>query len=187
MSVTAVVVTWEGGAATRRCVASLLAQPVPPDEIVVVDNASSARERHALTDAFAAEPRVTLLLQDENRQFAGGLNAGAAHALRRGATRLLFLNNDTIVEPGALALLEAAIAATPAAGIVGPRVLDVGEPDRVISAGERHGLALLCLPRTLLRHRGPLDRPYRVRGVMGCALLVTRECFEAVGGFPADI
>src|SRR6185295_19417517 len=36
----AVVVTWEGGEATRRCVASLLAQERPPAEIVVVDNAS---------------------------------------------------------------------------------------------------------------------------------------------------
>jgi len=37
----AVVVTWEGGAATERCVASLLAQERPADEVIVVDNASS--------------------------------------------------------------------------------------------------------------------------------------------------
>jgi GT2 family glycosyltransferase len=183
----AVVVTWEGGATTRRCVASLLAQDRPPDEIVVVDNASSADERAALRRAFAAAPRVRLLLLDENRQFAGGLNAGAAAALDHGATRLLFLNNDTVLDVDALRRLEDALDRMPTAGIAGPCVVDLADRTRIITAGERHSLPLLCVPRTVLRHRGPTDRPYAVRGVMGCVLLVTRACFEAVGGFPTDI
>jgi len=182
-----VVVTWEGGEATRRCVASLLALDRPPAEIVIVDNASSAAERAALVDTWRGEPRVHLLLLDENRQFAGGMNAGAAHALAHGATRLLFLNNDTVLEPSALARLEDALDGAPGAGIAGPRVVDLADPSRTITVGERHTLSLLCMPRTWLRYRGPLDRPYAVRGVMGCVLLVTRACFEAVGGFPADI
>jgi N-acetylglucosaminyl-diphospho-decaprenol L-rhamnosyltransferase len=39
----------------------------------------------------------------------------------------------------------------------------------------------------LLRYEPHGDGPYRVQGVMGCALLVTRACFEAVGGFATDI
>jgi GT2 family glycosyltransferase len=180
-------VTWEGGEATRRCIVSLLAQSPPPAEVVVVDNASGAAERERLARDVAVDGRVTLLLLDENRQFAGGLNAGAAHALARGATRLLFLNNDTVLDPDALARLDAALDAAPAAGIAGPLVVDTADRGRVITAGERHSLAALCLPRTWLRYRGPRDRPYPVLGVMGCALLVTRACFEAVGGFPTDI
>ena len=156
-------------------------------EIVVVDNASGAAEREALARAFPGEPRVVLLLLDENRQFAGGMNAGAAHALARGATRLLFLNNDTVLEPDALARLDAALDAVPDAGIAGPRVVDLADRSRTITAGERHALATLCLPRSLLRYEPHGDAPYRVQGVMGCALLVTRACFEAVGGFPTDI
>jgi GT2 family glycosyltransferase len=187
VSTSAVVVTWEGGAATRRCVASLLSQDRPPREIVVVDNASSGVERTALEAAWVNEPRVRLLLLADNRQFAGGMNAGAAHALASGSTRLLFLNNDTILEPDALGRLEDALDATPGAGIAGPRVVDLTDPSHVITAGERHALPLLCLPRTWLRYRRPFDRPYAVQGVMGCVLLVTRACFEAVGGFPTDI
>ena len=187
MPTSAVVVTWEGGEATRRCVASLLALDRPPAEIVIVDNASSAAERAALVGTWRGEPRVQLLLLDENRQFAGGMNAGAAHALAHGATRLLFLNNDTVLEPSALARLEDALDGAPGAGIAGPRVVDLADPSRTITVGERHTLPFLCMPRTWLRYRGPFDRPYAVRGVMGCVLLVTRACFEAVGGFPADI
>jgi hypothetical protein len=168
-------------------VASLLAQDHPLADVVVVDNASGALERAALHAAFDDEPRVTLLLLDDNRHFAGGMNAGAVYALARGASRILFLNNDTVVDPEAVGRLEAAIDAAPGAGIAGPLVVDLADRGTVITAGERHQLPLLCLPRTLLRHRGPLDRAHPVSGVMGCALLVTRACFEAVGGFSTDI
>jgi GT2 family glycosyltransferase len=43
------------------------------------------------------------------------------------------------------------------------------------------------VPRTLLRYRRRADAPYAVSGVMGCAMLVTRTCFEAVGGFAEEI
>jgi GT2 family glycosyltransferase len=181
----AVVVTWEGGAATVRCVESLLAQTRPPAEILVVDNASSDAERTALRARFGGEPRVRLLLLDENRQFAGGLNAGAASA-GPDIDRLLFLNNDTLLEPDALARLEDTLDATPGAGIAGPRVMDVASRT-VLTAGERHGLWLLCVPRTLLRYRRPPTAPYPVSGVMGCALLATRACWRATGGFSEEI
>ena len=187
MATSAVVVTWEGGAATRRCVASLLVQRRPPASIVVADNASGDAERAALAAAWTNEPSVHLLLLDQNRQFAGGMNAGAAYALARGATRLLFLNNDTVLDPDALGRLEDALDASAGAGIAGPCVVDLADRAHVITLGERHALPTLCLPRTWLRYRRARTGPYPVQGVMGCALLVTRACFEAVGGFSTDI
>jgi GT2 family glycosyltransferase len=186
-AIAAVVVTWEGGAATDRCVESLLAQDRAPELVFVVDNASSARERARLRAGVGARDRVRLLLLDDNRQFAGGLNAGARAAIAAGATRILLLNNDTVVAGDALGRLANALDAIPGAGIAGPCVRDLRRPDRVLSAGEWHSLPLLCVPRTLLRYRHPADHPYAVRGIMGCALLVTRACFEAVGGFSEEI
>ena len=43
------------------------------------------------------------------------------------------------------------------------------------------------MPRTLLRYRPRTLEPYPVAGVMGTALLVTRACFEAVGGYRGEI
>jgi GT2 family glycosyltransferase len=183
----AVVVTWEGGLATDRCVESLLAQDRAPDLVFVVDNASSTPERERLRTGVGAHERVRLLLLDDNRQFAGGLNAGARAAIAAGATRILLLNNDTVLGRDALGRLLDALDATPGAGIAGPLVTDLRRPERVLSAGERHSLPLLCVPRTLLRYRRPGDRPYAVSGVMGCALLVTRACYEAVGGLCEEI
>ena len=187
MRTAAVVVTWEGGATTDRCVASVLAQDRPADEVIVVDNASSKPERARLGAAHDGRPGVRLLLLDENRQFAGGLNAGAEAAIAAGAERLLLLNNDTVLAPDALGRLAAALDARPRAGIAGPRLMDLREPARELSAGERHVLPLLCLPRTWLRYRPRTPAPYLVTGVMGAALLVTRACYQAVGGFAAEI
>ena len=187
MRTAAVVVTWEGGATTDRCVASVLAQDRPADEVIVVDNASSEPERARLGAAHGGRPGVRLLLLDENRQFAGGLNAGAEAAIAAGAERLLLLNNDTVLAPDALGRLAAALDARPRAGIAGPRLMDLREPARELSAGERHILPLLCLPRTWLRYRPRTRAPYPVTGVMGAALLVTRACYQAVGGFAAEI
>jgi GT2 family glycosyltransferase len=184
----AVVVTWEGGEATERCVESLLAERPGPDLVVVVDNASADVEREALRRRWAAAERVRLVLLAENRHFAGGMNAGAGVAFAAGASSVLFLNNDTVVQDGAFGRLVQALGRCPGAGIVGPLVRDRADPRRVISAGEHHGLLTLCVPRTLLRPRVPASlQPYPVRGVMGCALLVSRSCFEAVGGFSETI
>ena len=183
----AVVVSWEGGGVTDRCVRSILEQDTPPAEVVIVDNASGASERSRLHATWDGRAGVRLLFLDANRQFAGGLNAGAAAALAAGAERLLLLNNDTVLARDTCRLLNAALDRWPRAGIAGPRVWDLRDPDRVLSAGERHFLPLLCVPRTLLRHRPRTLTPYAAGGVMGCAMLVTRACFEAVGGFAEEI
>jgi GT2 family glycosyltransferase len=183
----AVVVSWEGGATTARCVASLRAQDRAPAEIIVVDNASSAPERERLRHDLGSLPGVRLLLLDDNRQFAGGLNAGARAAFAAGAERVLLLNNDTVLEADVLGRLEDAMSVFPEAGIAGPTVVDLHDPRHVITAGERVLMPLLCVPRTLLRYRAGGAAPYAVSGVMGCALLVTRACFEAVGGFAEEI
>src|SRR5262249_53928417 len=183
----AVVVTWEGGTTTDRCVESLLAQYPAPESVLVVDNASSGSERERLRAGVGARAGVRLLLLDDNRQFAGGLNAGARAAIAAGANRILLLNNDAVLARDALGRLTHALDSTPGAGIAGPCVRDLRRPDRVLSAGERHSVPLLCVPRTLLRYRRRGDRPYAVRGIMGCALLVTRACFESVGGFSEEI
>jgi len=167
-------------------VASLAAQDRAPAEIVVVDNASSEVERERLRRELGTVPGVRLLMLDENRQFAGGLNAGARAAFAAGAERVLLLNNDTVLAPDALRLLEDAMFGRTAA-IAAPKVVDLHDPARVITAGERVMLPLLCVPRTLLRYRPRGDAPYAVSGAMGCALLVTRECFEAAGGFTEEI
>jgi GT2 family glycosyltransferase len=154
----------------------------------VVDNASRDDERAALVAAYGAAPDVELVLLDDNRHFAGGVNAGARRALARGATHLLFLNNDTTLAPDCARLLVEAACADPGAGIVGPALLDLPPPHRALSLGERYAAWSLAVPRTLLKVRSPGDgTPYPVGGIMGSAILVTRDCFLRVGPYSEDL
>ena len=184
----AVVVTWEGGAVTRACVESLRRSEGANLRILVVDNGSSAGEREALQAAFAGSSDVELLPLPENRHFAGGVNAGARRGLELGAACLFILNNDTVIEPDCVRRLVEAAMAAPDAGAVGPALLDLREPDRPLSLGERYAAWSLAVPRTLLKVRSQGDgTPYRVGGIMGSAILVTRDCFLRVGPYREDL
>ena len=184
----AVVVTWNGGDVTRACVESLRASSGVPMLIVVVDNASRDEERQAHVAQYGNVPWIELVLLDDNRHFAGGVNAGARRALERGATHLLFLNNDTTLAPDCARLLVEAADSHPEAGIIGPALLDLPPPHRPLSLGERYSAWSLAVPRTLLKVRSPGDgTPYPVGGIMGSAIMATRDCFLRVGPYSEDL
>lgn len=185
--VAAIVVTWNGGAVTRRCVESVRRSRSADVTVVLVDNGSEAAERSALATAWADVPGVELVLLDENRHFAGGVNAGAERALALGATHLLVMNNDTELAEDCVAQLLRAWRERPEAGIYGPVLLDLHDR-RPLSLGERYALWSLALPRTLLKVRSTGDgRPYSVGGIMGSVILITRECFAATGPYREDL
>src|ERR1700682_2343138 len=126
-----VIVNWNGTVCTLECLRSLAAATHPSVIPVVADNASPEDPEPALRAEF---PAVRVVRLPRNRGFAAGCNAGAAAALDGGADHLLFLNNDTQVEPDAIAALVAASERYPSA-ILAPKIVYAGEAGRVWSAG----------------------------------------------------
>jgi GT2 family glycosyltransferase len=178
-----VVLNWNGGAQTVACLESIWAQSYPEKFVILVDNNSAPREREALRQRYGSDPRVQVCLLDTNRGYAGGNNAGIAAALAADADVVCLVTQDVILAPDALALLVRTADADPHIGIVGPKVVDLREPRRVLSIGERVAVALLCVPRTILRYRRPRLPWYAVSGILGCVMLLTRRCLETIGGF----
>jgi GT2 family glycosyltransferase len=176
-----VVPTWNRPAAAVAAVGSLAHLRHASCFTIVVDNGSRAAEREALAAALAGRAGVRLLTLPENRGFAGAVNVGLADAFGRGAAAVLVLNDDAEVEPDLLADLLAAARADPSVGIVAPRIVDAAS-GREVSRGERVWLPLVCLPRTWLRVRGGGPAPYAVSSVIGVAFLITRACYERLGG-----
>ena len=179
----AVVLNWNGGEQNLACVRSLLAQGLPAERVVFVDNASSDGSRERVEAAF---PGLVVLRNAANVGYGHGTNRGIRHALEHGAARVFLVNNDVTLLPGTLAGLEGALAGEP--GIVGPRVLYKEPPDRVWSAGGI--LTFRANLSTLLGH-GALDGPAvrvtrDVDYVPGCALLAARAVFERIGMLEGD-
>lgn len=165
---------------TRACLASIAAhRPTVPFEVLVVDDASPDRT----AELVAASPGVRLVRTERNVGFIGACNLGANHA--RGSY-LLFLNNDTEVQPGALDALVDAADSDDRIGLVGlvgamlvypdGRLQESGGIIWADGSGWNYG-----------RDRDAHAPQFQVRRDVdycsGAAILVRQELFEAVGGF----
>jgi GT2 family glycosyltransferase len=181
-----VVLSWNGGPHTQACLESIRADPYPEKFVVLVDNNSAPAEREDLCRRYRDASDVQLWFLDANYGYARGNNEGIAVALGRGADVILIVTQDVRLMPGAVAALVAAAGERADVGIVGPAVLNGRGRGRILSVGECVHPALLCVPRTLLRYRRTRLPSYDVSGVLGCAMLLTRQCLEVAGGFDAD-
>ena len=114
--VSAVVVTYCEIELTLEAVASLKAQSVPVEQIIVVDNDPDHSVREPME---AAHPDVRLLNED-NIGYAPACNRGAAVST---GEWLFFLNPDAAAAPDCLERLLAVAQEHPEAGIVTPQVL----------------------------------------------------------------
>lgn len=122
-----------------------------------------------------------LLRLPENRGFAAGANAGLRRLRERGCDRVLLLNNDARLEPGALRRLAEALEDDRLAA-VGPVVL--GADGRVESRGldlePRWGRA------RLLGHgerASPVEGRTAVDALSGAAVMLRMSAFDVVGDF----
>lgn len=198
--VTVVVVTHNGPEWVERCLQALLvdARPAARTEVVAVDSASGPPTREVLARWAAREPqRLRVELSEENLGFARGCNLGASLGTGR---RVLLLNPDAVVQPGAVDALVAALDADPGAGIMGGRTV---RPDGVLDPSSCWGAPSLwswtCFatglstafkgsrvldPESLGRWQRDTYRQVPV--VTGCLLLTTRETWERLGGLDTD-
>lgn len=177
-------------ALTGACLESLRAHTSGEFEVLLVDNASSdatPMEAPNLGRALFGANFV-YLPQPVNRNFAAACNLGARAAT---GDLLFFLNNDTLLTPGWLPPLQAALAGEGAPACAGPLLLFpdlAGRPDRV-----QH-LGIAFDPQLRARHlyegfpaRHPLcAKERRFQALTGAALLLRRDLFLARGLFDED-
>lgn len=174
------VLNWWRREDTFRCLRALAAQTCPPRWTVVVDNGCRELDE---SDVRRLVPGGIYLQSDQNLGFARGSNLAMRRALDEGADYVWFLNNDAEPVPDALA--ELLRVAASGCSIIGAKILLTGNPPRLDS------IALHLDLRTgrvlLLGHgeidRGQYDQLRDTAAVTGCAMLVSREVCERLGGF----
>lgn len=106
--VCAIVVTHERVALLRECLDAVLGQTRPPDHVLVVDNASGDATPDVLAEEYTG--RVEVLRLPTNEGSAGGFHAGMRAGVAGGWDWLWVMDDDTVPDPTALALLLAAPA-----------------------------------------------------------------------------
>jgi GT2 family glycosyltransferase len=151
--------------------------------VLVVDNGST----DGTLDLLRARG-VDHISLDHNIGFAAAMNLGVA---RTSAELILGLNADTVLEPGAIDSLVAAIEEDPRRGGVQPRILQLeeavpGDPEgaRLYSAGQALTADGRAFELGAGEEQGEQARESReVFGACGAACLLRRELFGEVGGY----
>lgn len=156
----------------------------------MIDNASPDGSAAYVKARF---PDVIVLANAANVGYGAAVN----QAMRNTSSPLvLVLNADTEVKPGCIAALAAIAEREPRAGIVAPAIVNrwgkreasvfpfPGTFDWLL---ENAPLAPLVRRVPLLRERAisltPPEVPRPVPWVLGCAMLLRRECMDVVAGF----
>lgn len=182
MKAAVIVLSWNGKPYLEDCLAAVLAQPYPDFEVLLVDNASTDGSADFVAERF---PRVRVIRNHKNLGFAAGMNVGLKAAP---GEILVLLNQDTVVREHWLAALVEAMAADPAVGVAGCKIL---YPD---GKTIQHAGAMLDYPLGFAHHygygeldQGQYDTLRQVDYVTGAAMGIKREVIAQIGYLDEDL
>jgi GT2 family glycosyltransferase len=187
-----IVVTYNSAATLPAFFTALAAAGDRDVEVIVVDNASRDG-----TAALARRlwPGARVIASADNLGFGRACNLGARAA--RGDL-LIFLNPDVYVTPGWLATLARHLAERPDAAIICPQTWEPGAIDQGLGARDqgdtgagRQGDGAIS-PQPLATSPQPptaaVTPPVEESAaVPGCAMMISRRAWEALGGFDEQI
>lgn len=151
-------------------------------DVIVVDNGSG----DGTADLLTARPDCRLV-RSVNTGYAGGINAGVRESGE--AEAILVLNPDVILHPGSVAPMLAALR-EPGVGIVAPQVRSPQGTLELSLRREPTLLRAIGLTRTRLPVfseyvAGPAAyaSPGTVDWALGAVLLMSRACYDLLGGW----
>lgn len=179
-SVLVVLVARDGEAWLQQCLMGLSRQTHPRLGVLALDN-GSADGSAALLEAALGPGRVMKL--EANEGFAGAIGRALGAEVTSEADYVLFLHDDTVLAPDAIANLVRGAGQMPDVGVVGPKVLDWEDPRVLREIGlstDRFGYAYSQLEDGEVDH-GQYDRIREVSFVSSCAMMVSQEALRRVG------
>jgi GT2 family glycosyltransferase len=181
-----IIVTFNSRADIDACLRSLTEGIHIDREIVIVDSGSTDGTAAHIRDRW---PGIRLVALGANLGFARASNVGIQQTFGH---LVLLLNPDTVVRPGAIDRLVAALERDPHAAVAGPRIVDEGGhaelsfgPMVSPAADVRQKILTLGATRRLPLIRVVVERMTRrtryVDWVSGACLLAHRADLEAAG------
>lgn len=180
MRVSAVVVNYRQPELTRACLLALrsdLAQLGEPWEIVLVDNGSGDDSCDLAREAV---PETSVVALAENIGFGGGAAAGVRHST---GEWIALINNDVLVEPGAVGEMLSAGGRSERVGSVAAQMRFADAPGVINSAGIEVDRLGVVRDRLLGQPVSASEaEPVEVFGASGGAVLHRRRMLDEVGG-----
>jgi len=182
-TVIVVILTYNQKTTTLECLDSLLGNENMPFKVLVWDNGSRDGTIEAVNEAF---PDVLTHYSESNLGVAGGRNEAAQLAIHEfGATHILFLDNDILVERGFVTALYEPFTADPTIGQTQSKLRYMH--DRTLindGGGARISFVFWRVDPVGVREpdRGQYDTPHPCIACGG-AMMVRTNVFEKLNGF----
>jgi len=173
-TVSAIIPTYNGETFIARAIASALAQTVPPDEIVVIDDCSTDGTANLVAQRF---PHVRLVRLVSNVGSGAARNVGIAAST---GEVLAFLDHDDAWQPGYVAAQAKAMASDP--GIVLSRTALITVDSRT-GESVRFGVAALKSRDDAIEQLLVGRNPFVTLSIVA----VRRSAMDRVGWFDASL
>lgn len=178
LTVSVIVLNWNGGRLVERCVAAVYEQTYGPVELIIVDNGSSDGSLKRLQDLY---PRAKYILNEQNLGFSRAVNQGIQSA---GGEYILPLNLDVIMTNDFVEKMVSTIESGERVGSVSGKLLRFREDegtDIIDSTGH-----VICRNRYVLNRgdgeedAGQYDTAEPVFGTCGAAPLYKRRMLDDI-------
>lgn len=179
--VTIITINYNQLALTCQLLDSLRKVTYPAVEVIVVDNHSADNPTDVISEQY---PEARLIVSEENLGFAGGNNLGIAAS--RGEY-LLFLNNDTEVDPGFLEPLVDLFESNPSAGAASSKILYYDSGETIQYAGSTRIDPFTGRSKRigyLEKDSGQYNYIRETDLAHGAAMMVPRRVIDKVGVMP---
>lgn len=181
--VSVVIVNYNGLKFLQGCLASLLNTRYENFEIVFVDNGSSDGSVRVAKEMLRNHSGHAIIENKANLSFAVGSNIGAKHSH---GDYIVFLNNDTEVEPKWLDALIDTMEKDSTVGICQSKLLLLTSRKNFDSAGDvidRYGVTLRRGGDLREPDVGQYEKVEQVFSARGAAMIIRREVAHRVGMF----
>jgi GT2 family glycosyltransferase len=176
--VSIITINYNQAAVTLEFLESMRHCTYPNYEIWVVDNASPTENPDVIKEKF---PDIHFVKTEKNLGFAGGNNVAVRKAK---GDYLLFINNDTEVEPGFLEPMVELLEKNPEIGMVSPRIQYFHSKNILQFAGFTPLNAITTRNFAIgfgEEDKGQYNMTCETGSIFGAAMLVPRVVAEKVG------
>ena len=175
---TVVIPNYNGIAYIENCLDSLLVEKERKEfEILVVDNHSTDGSKELILQKY---PQVKLLAFEENTGFCKAVNAGIEASCTE---YVILLNNDTKVEDGFVAQLEAAMERHPKAFSVGAKMVDMKNPEVMDDGGDFYCALGWAFARGTGKAADKYTKEIEVFSACAGAAIYRKSVFDVIGKF----
>jgi hypothetical protein len=179
-----VVLNHNGKNLLLECIRSIMASTYQVLQVVVVDNGSNDGSVEAVHCLF---PAVNVVCNSYNAGVAGGRNTGIKWInANLVAEHIIFIDNDTQVEPDTVGALIGAANQHPSIGMVAPKAFRKRGDRVLLSAGGMHFNPYTGTLRDVASGEydaGQYEQMREIQACPGFAFLVRAAVFRKIGGF----